>query len=347
MNATTLLFLLLSHGGDWISETENSVFARWTLADAAAALPAELIWELKFDDVRLAGGSLDLQNTNPAAELKLICPEVRVRLNLKFVWRLVRKGTGKELASGVAIIHAYPPDLTESWPALVRGLRIVVVDPGGDLSAFLAAAKVPHQTVTDTSRLTLFNPAIVLVAPDALTSSRFEQEPLLRSARAGASVLVFRQTRITELAGCELVSRRLPRQLHWQADHSLLMAFTADTIETWQSSLPMELLAVRLPLKSGARAVISWPREEQPRTVLPAVMSLASEPSDALLAVRSQGQGRVVVCQIPLGDWGKDPHAQLLLSGVLDYFRSSAKPVAALPTTGSIHRSSPKLTATR
>ena len=44
--------------------------------------------------------------------------------------------------------------------------------------------------------------------------------------------------------------------------------------------------------------------------------------SDAVLVIQSMGKGRVVLCDIPLGDWTTDPRSQIFMSNAIDYLLS-------------------------
>ena len=97
-------------------------------------------------------------------------------------------------------------------------------------------------------------------------------------------------------------------------------------LHSWIAGVP-SLHVVQLPADEPVATVGSYPREvpgEQP------------VPIDAVLMSKSVGKGRLVVCQLPLGDWSKDPRSQMLLNNAVDYLLSRPEPTprpSERPTT--------------
>ena len=180
--------------------------------------------------------------------------------------------------------------------------------------------------MTTAGKLQFSDADAVLVGPDALSDSPFEQAPLLSLAESGASVMIFRQHRPAVLIGYPLTLRDTPAKLEWQTDHSLLNGFEPQDLHSWIAGVP-SLQVVQLPADEPVSVVGSYPREvpgEQPA------------PVDAVLLSKSVGKGRLVLCQLPLGDWSKDPRSQMLLNNAVDYLLSRPEPTprpSERPTT--------------
>lgn len=315
MKTASLLILLLSNAGYWFGGREGTVNVRYATEDALPA--AELTWELHLGGARLASGEIAIEPGREPAEVKLTPPRVRARSTMRWRYRLTERATGKELETGDVPLHVFPDDVMEGVAGRMKDKRLVVI--GGDdagLSARLRAAEVPHTTLAAAADLALNRPDIVLVGRDVLGESPFEQSPLLAQASAGASVMLFRQSRPPKVAGYRLARREVPRSLEWRPEHPLFAGAGGEQLDDLLRD-GAEVLAVRLPADEAALELAWWPRE---------VKGEEPAPMDALVVTKSIGAGRLVICQLPLGDWEDDPRAQLLLAGALDYLLTRPQP---------------------
>ena len=315
MKTAALLVLVLSNAGYWFGGREGTIDVRYA---TEAALPAaDLAWELHLGGARLDAGELALDPGAEPAAVKLTPPRVRVRTTMRWRYRLTDRATGEELEAGDVPLHVFPENLLEGVAGRVKGKRLVVIG-GGDagLSARLRAAEVPHGTADGPSDVALGRPDVVLVGRDALGESPFEQSPLLAHAAAGASVMLFRQSRPAKLAGYRLAPREAPRSLEWRRDHPLFAGLGGERLDDLLRD-GAEVLAVRLPADEAALELAWWPRE---------VKGDEPAPIDALILTKSVGAGRLVICQLPLGGWDDDPRAQQLLAGALDYLLTPPQP---------------------
>jgi len=137
--------------------------------------------------------------------------------------------------------------------------------------------------------------------------------------------MVFAQQRRTKLAGFDLTRRAAPPQLTWRAEHPLLARFRAEDLRTWTArgtdADSSTWRAVSVPADAPALAVAHWPFEVE--TGKPA-------PRDAAIVSQTVREGRIVLWQIPLGDWRSDPRSQALLAGALDYLPTAPQPTPPL-----------------
>jgi hypothetical protein len=318
--ASTLVVLALSNAGYWFGGREGSI--RIELAAREGVGAADVAWELRLSGARLDAGRARLEAGGEPATVKFTPPTVRVRSTMRWAYRLSDPATGRELESGDVPLHVFPDDILGDVAGRVRDKRVVVL-AGADegLSARLRAAKVPHTRVDDSSALALDRPDIVLVGRDALGPAPFEQSPLLALARSGASVMLFRQSRPERVAGYPLAPRAAPRSLNWRERHPLFAVASPGPLDDLLRD-GAEVTAVRLPPDEPALELAWWPREAG------SDVAAGAEPAaiDALVVTKSVGKGRLVLCQLPLGDWDDDPRAQLLLAGGLDYLLTRPEP---------------------
>jgi hypothetical protein len=310
----TLLIIVLSNRGYWISgQTE-----RVNLHSAVqGGLPgAELIYELRAGAARIDNGRVALAGDQKEAVVPLNVPRVRVRITLHWVYRLVARDGGKELETGDVPISIFPDDLMNGVASRMGNKRLIVWDDPAALPKLLDKAKVPYLRVSSAGKLQFEQGDVVLVGADQLDSSPFAQTPLLNLARAGASVMIFEQTRPPWLFGWALTTRKAPAKLDWRLDHPLLAGFESGDVQSWIADVSA-LKVVQLPADEPALEVASFPREEP-----------GGEPApiDAVLVTRSIGKGRIVLCQLPLGDWNTDPRSQILLSNAMDYLLTRPGP---------------------
>lgn len=328
MKAAALLIILLSNDGRWLSGTEGQMVMSWNTH--GASVPCELIWELKLGDTHLGGDRVAL-GVGALPTVRITCPDVRVRAVLQWNWRLLRKQDGQEIDKGAEKIVAYPADLTAGWVDLLRGKRIVVVDKATGIPAILEHAKIKHLRLDDASKLQMAVADIVLIGPDILGEHLFEQNPLQGLLGAGVAVAVFRQTHCEHVLGLPVVHRLRPDKFVWPTEDSLFRGLNEEDIQSWERSWVLgelkELHALRLPSPEISTGLVIWPARFQDET--PAVANLPPAAVDSLLVSRSGGKGgpgRLVLCQMPLGDWQSDPRSQIFLGNVLDVLISPPFP---------------------
>lgn len=318
MNTAALLIITLSNGGYWFGGQPQTVAVRWAVEGGLP--PAEVLWRLAYGEVDLAGGRVALTGEGGAAGVVIEPPRVRARIALRLVCRAVRRERGAELATAEAVVHLFPEDETAPWSGWLEGRSVVVCDANGALAGELARAKVPFARVDDPSGLQLIRADVILVAEGQLRDSPFGQAALMGQARSGASVIIFRQTAVEHIAGYRVARRPLGR-VRWRVGHPLLEGLRRSDVREWvgpgEDQFPIEL--------TGEDPVVALAYSETEP-------GAAGSPLDALLAVTAVGKGRVVLCQLPLGKWGRDPRARLFLGNALRYLSTTAGPT--LPRSG-------------
>ena len=319
MTAITLLVVVLSNEGHWLSGTEGQISVHW--AAIAAATPCDLTWELKFGDTQLGSGRL-LIAPHESPVIKILCPAVRARLALRWKWRLLRKTDRREIAAGSENIMAYPDNLTSDWPALLKGKTIVVVDRASGIPALLRRATIQHTRLAGLTQLGTAIADIVIIGPDMIEDHPFEQTALQSLVQAGTSVAVFRQIRIQQLLGVELAERAIPDEMGWCLDDPLLRGFDAEELQSWRRGWcrgeASHMRALRTCSHGASRAVVAWPTQFQ---AVGSLGPLAAPAVDTLLLSCAGGagvSGRLVLCQMPLGDWMTDPRSQIFLGNIWD-----------------------------
>jgi hypothetical protein len=155
------------------------------------------------------------------------------------------------------------------------------------------------------------------VGPNQVDTDPLKQEYLLEQARSGGQVFIFEQITPKTLLGYPLIQRTTPSRLEWRLDHPLFNQFQLADVQSWIERSKKGLRPMELPPDEPALEVAWWPRE---------ISGKAPVPIEALLAVKSLGRGRVVLCQIPLGPWREDPRTQLFWINVFDYLMTRPEP---------------------
>ena len=347
MRMCSVVVLVLAHQGYWFGGQANELRVAWPItADVPEAV---LHWKLMFANTRIVEGAAPMPKDGEARTLQVELPPARVRTEMTLRWRLIATAEqpeagdaqggadegskqGKVLAEGERPLHVFPDNLLASAAVRYqrhaegpagRARRLTVVDPAGALHATLKQAQVPHEHVESIDALGMQPPDVLLLAPDALGA---HDRPALRTlANGGARVMVFAQQRRAELAGFDLTRRAAPPQLTWRAEHPLLARFRADDLQTWTvggtDADSSTWRAVSVPADEPALAVAHWPFEVE--TDKPALR-------DAAVVSQTVGEGRIVLWQVPLGDWRSDPRSQKLLAVALDYLPTAPQPTPPL-----------------
>ena len=320
MKAVTLLIVLLSNQGYWLSNQTGTVSVQWS---AKAPLPeADLLWELMIGPVPLAKGKVAMPAGGKPADVAIKCPEVRVRTNVRWVYRLQERASGKDLEHGEARLQLFPSDLTTNWPALLRDKRLVIWDTPDRLPKLFESAKVPFHRADDATRIEQ-QAEVILIGEDQLDDSTFGQSAVVAFAEAGASVMVLRQEKIAQLAGYALTPRPMPSKLAWKLDHPLFNELSEADLQNWLATTtaaatqPSSLPAIHLPADEPALELAYWPRETPGKK--PA-------PIEAAVIVKSVGTGRIVLFQMPLRDVQQDPRSQILLGNAIAYLLTPPQP---------------------
>jgi hypothetical protein len=333
VKAAALLIILLSNQGYWLSGRTASVSAQWN--PTAANLPqAELRWELLVGNVPLTAGKIAMNAGAIPTKIEIQCPDVRVRTNVRWAYRLIQQGTDKELEKGETALQLFPATIGEPWPRLLKDKQLYVYDEPNGLPKLLESAKVEFTRVEDASRIDRAD--IILVGPDQLDDSTFSQTGLIALAERGASVIFFAQSKPAQLASYPVVERPMPTKLVWKLDHPLFDQLSEADLQSWLTAPSAQSVrAIRLPADEPALELAYWLRETPGKT--PA-------PIDAVALTKTVGTGRIVLFQLPLGNWPDDPRSQILLGNALAYGlappqptlrpseRETTKPSATQPT---------------
>lgn len=323
MKLATVLIIIAANQGYWFGGREGTVALR---AAARGGLPAaDVIWELRYDGARLASGKAALDPQNETS-VRMTPPSTRVRITLRWTYRLIARDSGRQIEQGDVPLHVFPDDLMAGASRRFEHKRLVVWDRANGLPRILDRARARYARVDAADELQSANADVLLVGPGVVGDSPFAQSPLLALARAGTSVMAFRQVATPTVFGYALAERDVPRALDWRADHPLLNGFDPDDLQSWLNGA-RELSVVRLPADEPALEIGYYPRE---------VAGDQPAPIEAVMLTKSIGAGRFVLCQLPLGDWEGDPRSQLLLRNAIDYLLSPPQPTprpSARPTT--------------
>jgi len=288
-----------------------------------------LHWALSFGETVVDQGQQKQADAKTAASFSKITfdvPAVRVETEMKFSYRLTTSGaadTHKELQTGERSVRVYPDRILAPLRPLLKEKNVIVWGQADGLSKSLKQFVVAHKTISSESQLAFRKPDILIVGPDQIGKSPHDQTRLVALAKSGSNVCLLRQSAPKTLAGLPLVQRKIEAPeatqssgpplrtgLQWQnhrlAQHRNL--FSSQHVAT-------PLLALRIAPEESVHKIAYWPSEESGELRSPVA-------ADALLAVRSLGKGRIVICQIPLGDWENDPRSQHFLVDLCDYLVS-------------------------
>ena len=314
MNTAKLILIILSNQGYWFGGQSGSIDLRWAMQ--APPTEAVLEWNLTTGGVRLAGDRVAMPTGDRPSRVHITLPEMRVRTALQWQYRLLSSADGREIERGERTVHVYPSSLLEKVPKLLDGTTLLVLDSRGELSGVLEQAHVAHERVKAMQDLQFTRAELIMIGPDELTADAIEQAPIVDLARAGRAVCLLPQSKAASLAGYALADRALPKQFDWRPAHPLLTGLSANDLRSWFSNR-RDARAIRLPVDEPALEIGWWPREDG---------GTEPVPIDAVLAVKAIGQGRLVLCQLPLGSFKSDPRTQQLLANLIGYLTTRPEP---------------------
>ena len=336
MKAATLVIILLSHHGYWLSNQTGTISIQCNPVTGTPA--ADVNWDLTIGNVSLASGKAAMLSDDKPASVVIKCPQVRVRTQVKWVYRIVQRDGGKELEKGETTIDLFPADLTKGWADLFKEKQLTVLDSPDGLPKLLDDAKVPYTRVEDASRIDKAD--VVIVGEDQLDDSTFGQAALMSLAEQGKSVMVLRQSKPSTLGGYPLVVRPTPTKLAWKIDHPLFAGLSETDLQSWLTP-GANVQAMQLPADEPALELAYWPLET------PATMpSKSPSPIEAVAVTKTVGAGRIVCFTLPLADWQSDPRSQILVGNALAYLLTPPQPTLkrserAYPTTEQSEQNKP------
>jgi hypothetical protein len=314
MKAATLILVLISQQGYWFGDQPQTLTVHW--AAVGGLPPAELSWGLTFGEVSIAEGKTVMRGDEPVI-IRVTPPAVRRRTLLKWAYVVRDQQTHREVTRGELPIHVFPTDLLGDLAKRLAERKLIVIDQAEGLPKLLDAAGVRYVRVNKVADLRMAAADIILVGPEQLGESLFDQAPILDHAKAGASVFLFRQTRPHTLAGYPLATRRNAQALKWWGSHPLYSQLDPQDLASWVADASMSYLSIQLPADEPALAIAQWP---------PEVAGPQPSPIDALMVCKRVERGRIVLCQLPLGRWDRDPRSQILLRNVMDYLLTRPEP---------------------
>jgi hypothetical protein len=312
--AATLLVVLLSNQGYWFGGQAGTIRVRWAMREQVPE--AVLQWQLMFGSIRVAEDRVTLPADGQGSTIRVTPPAVRVPTQVRWVWQLCNRD-GDAIGSGEQVVHLYPEPTLEPLRERLRDRRIVVWDEAKGLPAALQQGKIPFVPIQKASELEFLAADIILVGPGQIDASAFSQTALAAQARAGRSVMVFEQHDPTRLDEYALLRRPAPHRVEMREGHPLLRDLAAEDVQSLLGGPSRDVWAVQLPANEPALEVIWWPRD---------VPGNETAPIDAILVTRRQGQGRIVLCQLPLEPWQQDPRSHILLRNALDYLLTRPEP---------------------
>jgi hypothetical protein len=313
--AVLIVIVTLTGQGHWFGGQEGKVTFQWTALDQTPE--AAISWELFHGKLSMGKGRLLLKAGDKVSTLALTVPEVRVRTQMRLVYRISSPDGKEDLAAGEEVIHVYPRNLLEPCAERLKGKKLVVLDGNEGLPKVLKDAGIDHTQIEDGAALQLARTDIILVGQDRIKAVAFGQAELWAQARSGSNVVVFAQKSPDMLMEYPVVPRAASPRIEWRAPHEAFKFFAAGDLRSMLAGRAGDLRAIRLPVDEPALELVYWPRE---------VSGARPVPLDVLMVTKTVGKGRVVLCQVPLGDWGQDPRSQLLLAGFLDYCLSRPEP---------------------
>jgi len=310
MPPAALVLIALLNQGHWIGGQPGEINLQWS---AKSDLPAAVVeWQLQYGDTQLGTGRVALKSGAKQATLTITPPPVRALCEVECSFNVKAADTGKTIIKTRTTLHIYPADLLAKVGARLGAKSLAVWDRADGLPAILKDAKIPFTRLDDESNLQFTKYDILVVSQDQLRERPFGQASLLGHVQNGTSLLVLRQIRVKTVAGYALQRRTVPAKLTWREGAGLLAHLRTRELSTGEDAW-----AIQLPADEPALELVYWPRE---------VRSAEPAPIDALLVSKTLGQGRVVLCQIPLGNWKQDPLAQLFLADALEYLSSRPEP---------------------
>ena len=310
-----VLLVALSGQGHWFGGREGEVLIQWTTGGKHPE--SVLAWEVTHGTIRLAQGEVALPADGKPSAIRITPPAVRVRTVLTLKYRARETRGGKEVESGSMDILLYPDNVLEGLAARLRGRTVMVWDEGGTLPKLLKGAGVPITAIKDPAALQTVRADILLVGPGQLEGNPAAEASLLGHVEAGSSVLVFAQTGVKELMGYPAAVRRVTEKLELRLDHPLFAGMEEREVRSLLAGGPADLTAIELPADEPALELAWWPRETPGANPVPI---------DALLVSKATGKGRLVLCQLPLGNWETDPRSQLFLRNALEYLATRPEP---------------------
>jgi hypothetical protein len=313
MNYSAILLIAMLNQGHWIGGQPGEVSLRWTIESGMPA--AEVEWRMTYGDATLGSGRMALPAGAKQATLKIVPPQVRVQSEANLLFVVKQADNGKKITEAHASVQLYPDKLLEGLAARIGGKSLAVIDRPDGLPLLLNDVKIPFKRLDDESNLNFTKFDILIVAQDQLKDRPFGQSALLSQASNGASLLVLRQTGVKAVAGYPIRRRAVSAKLAWREGQSLLEHLRARGMNEAEDAW-----ALQLPADEPALELVYWPRET-PGT--------EPTPIDAILVAKTLGRGKLVLCQVPLGDWKQDPVAQLFLADALEYLAGRAEPTPA------------------
>ncbi len=315
MTKAILLILLLANQGYWFGGQDATITATWAVkADLPAA---EVVWELSFNRVRVAQGTMDIKAGDASTTLTLAVPEVRVVTSMLWSYTLKRKDTGEVIQTGEWPVTLYPKKLYSDFSQRLKTRKLTIIDPQPELSDFLTANGIPNTRLSEASSLETRQADVLLVAPGAMGNAALVQERLVEQAKHGASIAVLCQDG-ENMIGYRLTSRPLG-PLSYRLHHPLLADLDASAQEAFFHTA-REIRAIALPSDEPALDVVSFSRETPGTNPVPI---------DGLLVTKTMGSGRIVLCQCPVPAPSQHPLAQVFYNNLLNYLLTRPEPTLA------------------
>jgi beta-galactosidase len=285
--------------------------------DTRFADPITLTSELVVDGQRLASTSTEYQlgpGSDQTVEVELAMPKTGTRVEGE--WRLALSVKGKEVFRDTKAVSVLP---TAEQEAKIDAKDLMVLDPSGEVAAFLNTRKTPFTAVASLDDL----PAkgkVILVGRNALDKINSTSSLLAACAANGRRVIVLEQAHPLRYQGlpADMSADQNQGTTAFAEDlgHPVLRGLAQKDFFTWGADETVYRNAYHKPVR-GARSLVQCHNLLQ----------------NSALAEVPVGEGLMLLCQLAVGEkLATNAVAQRLFCNLVDYageYRLEHRTVAA------------------
>lgn len=295
------MLILIANQGYWFAGDAQTFTIRPNLREWPDG--AVMHWALVAGGIELEKASLQLEGAGER-EVKVKVPEVRVITEMRLRVRLA-DAEGKVLEQADVPVYVFPQELRASRaPRLWKDKQTLLVGETG-LQEHLGAVTPKPQVLSDVQRLQTHPGDLVIIGEDVLTETDGHEAIVRAIADGGATVLILKQT-ATTVAGLASAVGRENQPAYMNMRHPILAGLKREMLQSMASGVSVLQLGVDDDVME-----VMWFES----------VTAGREPAplDALITVQRVGAGRVIWCQLPVGEVARDPRSKVLLDNLLAY----------------------------
>ncbi len=302
---------------DGAAEADNRFFSGDTISrtlsfeDFSPGGDIECRWATLVETAVIEKGlAMVKQSAGRGGDVRVTLHLPEVQRQAKLTWAVAFRSGDTLLGDRIFPFHIFPRDNAALLREVLRGMKIGLFDPGGEVKDLFTSLGIGYSEVTTDLSLLFFRGDALIIGPGAVTNTRSNLFHLLaKNSVITGGILCLRQNVPTAELSFRMLSRPLSRVAEptiIAPGHPVFSGLSAEDFHNWRGE-DEPARPLNTPFGSNCRALLELPA--------------AGVNREGSLLLEDNLDGRpVLFCQLPVCEsFSSEPVAGILLANMLRY----------------------------